>query len=216
MPKLLTAICLLLTGLIIIYWLSLMSNTSPTSTPIVEKLPIPENAAVATLAGGCFWCIEAAYEGGMSGVYEAVSGFSGGKESDAGYRLVTEGNTGHKEAVQVYYDPEIVTYAELLEVFWQQIDPTDDGGQFADRGDHYRTAIFYHDDEQKQLAESSKQALIDSQKFEQPIVTEILPFTGFFPAEENHQDFARKRSGYYKAYKYGSGRGGFIDDVWKE
>ncbi len=193
-----------------------MSTPTSTDTVPVEKPPIPEDAAVATLAGGCFWCIEAAYEGGMAGVYEAVSGYAGGDASDASYRLVAEGGTGHREAVQVFFDPAVVSYEEILNVFWQQIDPTDDGGQFADRGFHYTTAIYYHDPEQKRLAESGKQSLDDSGKFDDPIVTEILPFTGFYPAEENHQDFARKRSGYYKAYKYGSGRGGFIDEKWKQ
>ena len=216
MIKFLISLVLLLTGLTIIYWISFMHTPNTdliTDANEVEVLPIPDDAEIATLAGGCFWCIEAAYEGGREGVYEAISGFSGGTEA-ADYKQVTQGNTGHKEAVQVLYDPKVLSYEDLLTIFWQQIDPTDDEGQFADRGDHYRTAIFYHNDEQKQLAESSKQALIDSEKFEDPIVTEILPFTGFFPAEENHQDFAQKRSGYYRAYKYGSGRGGFIDRVW--
>jgi len=192
-----------------------MNHSEPADVGIA-KLSIPENAAVATLAGGCFWCIEAAYEGGMPGVYEAVSGYAGGEASEASYRLVAGGKTGHREAVQVFYDPAVVSYEEILTVFWQQIDPTDDGGQFADRGFHYTTAIYYHDEAQKAVAKASKQTLETSDKFKDLIVTEILPFTGFYPAEENHQDFARKRSGYYKAYKYGSGRGGFIDDVWKE
>lgn len=210
MIKLAISLLLILVGLAIVYWLTLMK----TDQTIIEKPPIPENAAVATLAGGCFWCVEAAYEGGMSGVYEAVSGYTGGAASDASYRLIAEGDTGHVEAVQIYYDPNVVSYEELLTIFWQQIDPTDDGGQFADRGNQYRTAIFYHNETQKQLAEASKKALAESGKFESPIVTQILPAQSFYPAEESHQDFARKKSGYYEAYKVGSGRAGYIDRVW--
>lgn len=212
MIKLAIALLFILVGLAIVYWLTLMK----TDQTIIEKPSIPENAAVATLAGGCFWCVEAAYEGGMPGVYEAVSGYTGGQASDASYRLIAQGNTGHVEAVQIYYDPTVVSYEELLTIFWQQIDPTDDGGQFADRGSQYRTAIFYHNDTQKTLAEASKKALEQSGKFENPIVTQVLPAKPFYPAEENHQDFARKKSGYYQAYKVGSGRAGFIDRVWEE
>ena len=213
--KLPIAVILLLAALSFIYWFSFMNNTTTTG-PGIEKLPIPENAAVATLAGGCFWCIEAAYETGTAGVYEAISGYAEGEASDASYNLVARGLTKHREAAQIYYDPEVIGYAEILNIFWQQIDPTDSGGQFADRGFHYTTAIYYHNEEQKILAEKSKEDLILSKKFDQEIVTEILPFSTFFPAEENHQDFARKRSGYYQRYKYGSGRGGFIEDNWKE
>lgn len=216
MFKLILATILLICGISLIYWLSLTNMSTPNDPIPVEKLPIPESAAVATLAGGCFWCIEAAYEGGLIGIYEAISGYTGGAASDASYRLIAEGSTGHREAVQVYFEPSVVTYEEILGIFWQQIDPTDEGGQFADRGFHYSTAIFYHDETQRAAAEKSKQELIDSGRFEDPIVTEILPAMEFYPAEENHQDFARKRSGYYKAYKYGSGRGGFIEKTWGE
>ena len=209
-----TALILLGVG---IYTITFFMNTSTDyANTLIKKEPIPDNAAVATLAGGCFWCIEAAYEGGRPGIYEAVSGYTGGRASDASYRLIAEGDTGHVEAVQVFYDPKLNTYEEILEVFWKQIDPTDDGGQFADRGDHYRTAIFYHDDTQKQIAEVAKKALEDSGKFEEPIVTQILPFTEFYVAEENHQDFAKKASSYYERYKKGSGRTGFIDENWKK
>lgn len=178
-----------------------------------ELKPIPSEATVATFAGGCFWCIEAAFEN-EHGVYAAISGYSGGDKKNASYRLVSSGTTSHKEAVQVFYDPHKVSYEQLLEIFWRQIDPTDDGGQFADRGDHYRTAIFYHDDVQKKSAEKSKNELELLEKYEKPIVTEILPFESFFEAAEEHQNFAQKRTLYYQRYKKGSGRSDYIEDTW--
>lgn len=181
----------------------------------MEESQIPESASLATFAGGCFWCIETAYDG-RPGVYDAISGFTGGDESNAEYMKVASGQTEHKEAAQVHYDSDKITYEELLTVFWQQIDPTDDGGQFADRGSQYRTAIFYHNEEQKLLAEKSKKDLEESGKFKSPIVTEILPIQDFFPAPDEHQNFAQKRREYYQNYKEGSGRAPFIRENWKK
>lgn len=193
----------------------IFASTNQNDMLFPEKVPVPDNAAKATFAGGCFWCIEPAFEA-MDGVYEAVSGYSGGNESDASYKLVASGQTRHRESVQVFYDSSKVKYEKLLEIFWRQIDPTDPGGQFADRGHHYTTAIFYSNDEEKAIAEKSKVDLDVSSKFKDPIVTEVLPFEGFYPAEEEHQDFYRKQSSYYKRYKKGSGRADFIEETWDE
>lgn len=168
---------------------------------------------VATFAGGCFWCMEPAYQE-HAGVVDAVVGFSGGAEVNPTYLEVGNGTTGHFEVVRVWYDPQVVSYNELLEIFWRQIDPTDDGGQFADRGPQYRTAIFYHTDEQKRLAEISKENLDASGKFDTPIVTQILPAGAFYMAEEYHQDFYKHSAERYGRYKKGSGRKGYIEDTW--
>jgi len=163
-----------------------------------------ENLNSATFAGGCFWCTEADFEK-LHGVKEAVSGYTGGSTEHPSYEEVSSGATGHVESVQVYYDPQKITYEELLDYFWQHIDPTDPGGQFVDRGEQYRSVIFYHHEKQKELAEASKQALSESGIFEKPIVTEILPLTAFYKAEEYHQDYYQKSSIKYKFYRYRSG-----------
>lgn len=169
----------------------------------------------ATFAGGCFWCMEPSFEK-MNGVVEVIAGYTGGKEVDPNYEEVSAGLTGHRESVRVTYDPAKVSYADLLNVFWRQIDPTDDGGQFADRGPQYRTAIFYHDPEQKKLAEESKKALAGSGKFKKPVVTEILKAGAFYPAEEYHQDYYKTNAEHYKQYKYLSGREPFLKKTWPE
>jgi peptide methionine sulfoxide reductase msrA/msrB len=175
--------------------------------------PAPSDAAVATFAGGCFWCIESAFDG-VEGVYSAVSGYTGGSEPDPTYEQVSSGRTSHVEAVEILFDAERIGYDELLGIFWRQIDPTDDGGQFADQGSQYRTAIFAHDDEQRELAERSKATLQKSGRFDAPIVTPILPAQEFFEAEEYHQDYHVKHPGEYKRYRYGSGRTPFLEGVW--
>jgi len=167
----------------------------------------------ATFAGGCFWCMEPPFEN-LDGVLEVVSGYSGGKEENPTYQQVSAGSTGHREVVQVVYDPSKVGYQELLEVFWRQIDPTDAGGQFADRGNQYETAIYYHDDEQKALAEKSRDELARSGRFDRPIVTEILAAGPFYPAEDYHQDYYKKNSTHYKSYRKGSGREGYLEKTW--
>jgi peptide methionine sulfoxide reductase msrA/msrB len=176
---------------------------------------IPENAKKATFAGGCFWCSESDLEK-AEGVIEVISGYTGGDEKDPTYKEVAYGKTGHYEAVQVIYDPEKVSYPELLDLFWRHIDPTDAGGQFVDRGRQYRTAIFYHDDEQRQTAMQSKSDLAASGRFVGPIVTEILPLKVFYPAEEYHQDYYEKNPLRYKMYRSGSGRDQFIRQFWKD
>ena len=167
----------------------------------------------ATLAGGCFWCVEADFEK-VDGVVEVISGYSGGNEENPTYEDVSAGRTGHVEAIQVHYDPKKITYRQILDVFWRHVDPTDPGGQFVDRGSHYRTVIFYHDDEQRRLAEDSKRALDNSGRFKRPMVTEIVKFSKFYPAEDYHQDYYKTHSLRYKFYRLGSGRDQFIKEAW--
>ncbi len=170
---------------------------------------------VATFAGGCFWCIEADFEK-LAGVQKVVSGYTGGKTENPTYREVSAGKTGHLEAVQVYYDPSEVTYAELLGHFWKHIDPTDDRGQFVDRGSQYMSAIFYHDQEQKRLAEKSKAALEASQAFSEPVTTRIERFDRFYEAEDYHQDYYKKCPLDYQSYRKGSGRDGKLTRIWED
>ncbi len=166
-----------------------------------------------TVAGGCFWCTEAYFQE-HRGVIDAVSGYAGGSEQDATYLEVSQGTTMHREAVQVTYDPSIISFDEILDVYWSHIDPTNTVGQFADEGFQYTTAIFYHTDAQKEVAVNSKERLAQSGLFEVPIATEILPFTSFYEAEEYHQDYYQKASGHYQRYKEASGRAGFVEETW--
>jgi peptide methionine sulfoxide reductase msrA/msrB len=169
----------------------------------------------ATFAGGCFWCMEPPFEK-LDGVIAVTPGYAGGREQNPTYQQVCSGDTGHVEAVQIVFDPEKVSYQELLDVFWRQIDPTDPGGQFADRGTQYQTAIFYHDESQRRLAEKSKNSLANSGRFEKPIATRIEAYTTFYPAEEYHQDYYEKNPVRYRAYRQGSGRQGFLEKIWKD
>jgi len=169
----------------------------------------------ATFAGGCFWCIESVFDE-TEGVKEAVSGYMDGRTKDPTYIEVSSGKTGHYEAVQVTFDKEKITYEELVEIFWQQIDPTDPTGQFADKGSQYKTAIFYHNEEQKKTAEESKKKLEKSGKFDKPIVTEIKEAKEFYPAEDYHQDYYKKCPVNYQNYKVGSGRESFLKRIWKK
>ncbi len=171
------------------------------------------NLKKATFAGGCFWCSEADFEK-ADGVVDAVSGYTGGSAEDATYEKVSSGRTGHLECVQVTYDPAKISYDRLLDVFWRHVDPTDPGGQFSDRGAQYRTAIFYHDEEQRRKAEASKKTLTESGRFKEPIATEILPLAAFYPAEGYHQDYYKKNSLRYSLYRQGSGRDPFIARAW--
>jgi peptide methionine sulfoxide reductase msrA/msrB len=168
---------------------------------------------VATFAGGCFWCTEADFEK-LPGVVKVVSGYTGGHKENPSYKEVSSGTTGHVEAVQVYYDPAKITYEELLDFFWRHINPTDAGGQFVDRGQQYRSAIFYHDEEQRRLSEESREKLAKSRQFDKPIATEISPFKKFYEAEEYHQDYYKKHSWKYQFYRSGSGRDQFLRKVW--
>lgn len=167
----------------------------------------------ATFAGGCFWCMEGPFEQ-LDGVVDVISGYTGGHVENPSYEDVCSGKTGHYEAVEVTYDPSKVSYEALLDVFWRQIDPTDPGGQFADRGPQYRTAIFFHSDEQKRLAELSKKVLDGSGIFDRPVVTEIKSATIFYEAEDYHQGYYRTCPIQYKSYRSGSGRERFLEDVW--
>ncbi|WP_281251882.1 peptide-methionine (S)-S-oxide reductase MsrA [Virgibacillus ndiopensis] len=168
----------------------------------------------ATFAGGCFWCMVKPFDQ-WEGIHRVVSGYTGGHVENPTYEDVKTGKTGHYEAVEITYDPTVFSYRDILKIYWQQIDPTDDGGQFQDRGDSYRTAIFYHDTDQKELAEATKQELEQSGKFQKPIVTKIVPAVTFYPAEDYHQDFYKKNETEYKEDRAKSGRDEFIEEVWK-
>jgi peptide-methionine (S)-S-oxide reductase len=181
-----------------------------------EGSTMPENGeAVATFAGGCFWCMEPPYDK-LDGVIATVSGYTGGSKVDPTYQEVSTGGTGHTEAVRITYDPAKVNYERLLEVFWQNVDPLDAGGQFCDRGDQYRTGIFVHDEEQRRLAEASKRALDDSGRFDQPIVTEVVTAGAFYPAEDYHQDYYEKNPIRYKFYRWNCGRDQRLTQLWGE
>jgi len=174
-----------------------------------------ENLSKATFAGGCFWCVEADFEK-VDGVVEVISGYTGGDEPNPAYEEVSSGDTGHVEAVQVLYDPSRVSYEKLLDVFWSHVDPTDAGGQFVDRGSQYATGIFYHDDDQKRLAEKSREALENSGRFDKPVVTPILKLKAFYPAEDYHQEYYQRHAVRYKLYRWNSGRDQFLEKVWEE
>ena len=169
--------------------------------------------AKALFAGGCFWCMEPPFEH-LTGAIAVVSGYAGGPEENPSYEQVSYGLTHHREAVEVTFDPRQVSYEELLNVFWRQIDPTDDGGQFVDRGDQYRTAIWFYNDAQRQAAERSKRELEESGRFDRAIVTPILPFRNFYAAEDYHQDFYKTHSDHYYRYRRGSGRDQFLERIW--
>ena len=179
---------------------------SPTAAPAAE---LPS----AYFAGGCFWCMQYAFDR-VKGVKKTVVGYTGGKAASPDYEEVSSGTTGHAESIQVIYDPKEVTYPQLLDAFWHSIDPTAVDRQFADRGTQYRTAIFYRNDEEKKLAEDSKAALGKSGKFDKPIATQIVPASQFFPAEDYHQEYYKKNPGHFQAYEIGSGRAGYIKRTW--
>ena len=169
----------------------------------------------ATFAGGCFWCMEPPFDK-LDGVVSTTAGYTGDPEKNPAYEDVASGKTGHVEAIQIVYDPSRVSYAELLDVFWQNIDPTQVDGQFVDRGRQYRTAVFYHDEAQREAAIASKEALEKSGRYNGPIVTEILEADEFYPAENYHQDYYRKNPIRYKLYRHGSGRDQYLEKVWGE
>lgn len=175
--------------------------------------PSDPGLEVATFAGGCFWCVESGYEK-IPGVVEAVSGYAGGDEPNPTYQQVSSGRTDHTEAVQVYYDPSKITYEGLLQGLWRMMNPTDAKGQFVDRGEQYRPAIFYQNPEQKRLAEAAKKELQDSGVYDHPVVIEITPLKTFYAAEDYHQDYYKKNPVRYKFYTFNSGRYQFIEDVY--
>jgi methionine-S-sulfoxide reductase len=169
----------------------------------------------ATFAGGCFWCMVKPFDQ-MPGIQKVVSGYTGGTKENPTYEEVCSGLTGHVEAVQILFDPEKISYEQLLDIYWMQVDPTDAGGQFYDRGESYRPVIFYHTEQQREQAERSKRKLAQSGKFAKPIAVAIEPAQPFFAAEEYHQDFYRKNPEHYQAYQAGSGRADFIRKHWGE
>ncbi len=170
---------------------------------------------VATFAGGCFWCVEADFDA-VPGVARTISGYTGGTLADPSYKRVSAGGTGHREAVQIFYDPKQVSYPALVEIFWRSVDPTDGGGQFCDRGESYETAIFANSLEQKQQAEVSKGALQGSGVLNQPVVTPIEVARAFYPAEDYHQDYYKKSPLRYGFYRYRCGRDSRIEELWGE
>ncbi len=186
-----------------------INSYAETSKPKVK----PEKLSIATFAGGCFWCTEADFEK-LPGVYDAISGFSGGHVVNPSYEAVSMGKTGHVESVQVYYDPKLITYETLLEAFWRMVNPTDNDGQFVDRGNQYRTLIFYQTEEEKTKAEHSRQLLNESKRYPAPVVTEIKKFETFYPAEEYHQDYYKKNPIRYKYYRFNSGRDQYLEKTW--
>ncbi len=169
----------------------------------------------ATFAGGCFWCMQGPFDA-LPGVASTTVGYTGGAKPDPTYEEVCEGTTGHAEAIEVVYDPKVVGYDKLLDVFWRQIDPTTPNRQFADAGTQYRMAIYVHDDDQRKQAEASKKALAASGRFDKPIVTEIAPAGPFYPAEDYHQKYYQKRTLHYKMYRAGSGRQAYLEKTWGE
>ncbi len=188
-----------------------MLLAAPILTIRAEGTGMKEEKAV--FAGGCFWCVESTLEK-VPGVIKVLSGYTGGAKANPTYEEVSDGGSGHVEAIEITYDPEKVPYETLLDAFWREIDPTDNGGQFADRGSQYKTAIFYVNETQKNIAEDSKKKLQNSGHFDTPIVTPILPAVAFYPAEEHHQNYAKKNPGHYKMYRYGSGREPFLKRFW--
>lgn len=191
-----------------------VAASGPVSAQAAKKPVAGKPAtAIATFAGGCFWCMEEAFDP-VPGVVSTISGYMGGKTRNPTYEQVSTGSTGHAEVIQVEYDPKRVSYEKLLEVFWRNIDPTQPGGQFCDIGSQYRSGIFYHDEEQKRLAEASKAALVKNKPFKGEIVTEITRATDFYPAEDYHQDYYTKNPVRYKFYKTGCGRAARLKQLW--
>jgi peptide-methionine (S)-S-oxide reductase len=172
-----------------------------------------EHLEKATFAGGCFWCMEEAFDD-LPGVVAAVSGYTGGRVPHPSYEQVSSGGTGHAESVEILFDPARISYRKLLDVFWHNVDPTDAGGQFCDRGDQYRSEIFYHGEEQKREAEESKREIEKTKTFPQPIVTKIVPASTFWPAEDYHQHYAKKNPVRYRFYRNGCGRDRRLHELW--
>ena len=200
---------------LLMQWLCIAAFAAAAAAPVAAQpgTPAKPAAAKATFAGGCFWCMEEALDK-VPGVIATVSGYMGGKKKNPTYEEVSTGATGHTEVVQIEYDPAKVSYAALLEVFWRNIDPTQKDAQFCDHGSQYRSGIFYHDDEQKRLAEASRLALQKSKPFKGEIVTEVTRATEFYPAEGYHQDYYQKNPARYKFYKTGCGREARLQQLW--
>lgn len=198
--------------ILVIVNLSVMNSYADKNSSVATSAKL-EGLSVATFAGGCFWCTESDFEK-LPGVATVISGFSGGHVVNPSYEAVSSGSTGHVESVQVYYDPDKISYETLLDAFWRMVDPTDNGGQFVDRGEQYRTLIFYHTEEQKQQAELSRKTLNESGRYQAPVITEIRKFEAFYPAEDYHQDYYKKDAVRYKYYRYHSGRDEYLKKTW--
>ena len=204
--QMLTFRCLLLLGSLL--FLGLFHPAYSDNNPAASS-----GLAKATFAGGCFWCMVPPFAK-LPGVISVTSGYTGGQKVNPTYEEVSAGGTGHAEAVEIVYDPTKISYSQLLDVFWHNIDPLDATGQFCDKGNQYRSAIFTHNDEQKRLAEASKQALEQSGRFKQPLVTAIVPASTFYPAEDHHQDYYQKNPVRYKFYRYSCGRDKRLEELW--
>ena len=186
------------------------SASKKSTAKVSEKSGIIETAL---FAGGCFWCMEHPYEN-QPGISKALSGYTGGEKQNPTYNQVASGSTQHVEAVEIHFDPEVISYNDLLQIFWRNVDPTDAGGQFVDRGKQYTTGIFYKNNQQKKSAEQSKKRLEGKNLFNKKIITKIVPAGKFYPAEEYHQDFFKKNYIRYRVYRAGSGRDEFIKRIW--
>ncbi len=199
--------------LLAVFGMALLLSTALSIGTSSISIAAENDLQVATFAGGCFWCVEADFDN-VPGVARTISGYAGGVLIDPTYKQVSAGGTGHREAVQIFYDPKKVGYAMLLDIFWRSVDPTDDGGQFCDRGESYETAIFANSPEQARLAEDSKRKLQLSAVLNQPIVTSIEVAGPFYPAEDYHQNYYKKNPLRYKFYRYRCGRDARIKELW--
>jgi len=210
---------IILLAIVSLITLVLLQNQSIEAASEIEpkgevSMSSDQITALATFAGGCFWCLEPPYEY-QKGVISVISGYAGGTATNANYRAVSSGQSEHLEVVQVKYNPAEVSFETLVDIFWRQIDPTDAGGSFVDRGKQYTSAIFYHDEAQRIIAETSKQALNESGILDKPVATSIRPLDVFYPAEDYHQDYYKENPIRYKLYRNGSGRDQFIERFWK-
>ncbi|NOT84673.1 MAG: peptide-methionine (S)-S-oxide reductase MsrA [Methylococcaceae bacterium] len=199
-------------------WLIFMASLSVMACNAQQNLPITPmaklgNLSVATFAGGCFWCTESDFEK-LTGVQDAISGFSGGHVANPSYDEVSSGTTGHVESVQVYYDPKIISYTALLDAFWRMVNPTDKGGQFVDRGEQYRSLIFYQNEAEQLAAEQSRRLLNESKRYSKPVITEIKKFEAFYPAEDYHQNYYKNNPIRYQYYRFRSGRDQYLEEIW--
>ena len=190
-----------------------INNVKHKNAGIAYAKNLSGNKEIAILAGGCFWCMEHPFED-LPGIFQTISGYTGGKKKNATYKKVASGQTKHLEAVEIHFDPKKISYSDILEVFWRNINPTDNNGQFVDQGPQYRTGIFYTNEKQKIIAEKSKENLKKSGRFKKVIVTPVVEASPFYPAEEYHQDFFKKNYTRYKIYRTGSGRDAFINKFW--
>lgn len=212
--QLLAGLTMLGLVLMVVYGMQRQLPAGQAETAVSQPAAPPEQGlAVATFAGGCFWCMESPFDK-LPGVKSTTSGYTGGQLANPSYELVSAGSSGYAEAVRIVYDPKLISYGKLLEVFWHQINPTTPDQQFVDVGSQYRTAIFYHDESQKAQALKTRAELESSNRFGRPIVTEIVPAGTFWPAEAYHQDFYQKNPEHYENYREHSGRDQYLDQIW--